>query len=68
MRVSSVGAINKAGFVAPGLLFSHVIRCHKKRLRTIAFASEQLDVHRATFNVNLSWLKVEEVECTELSV
>ena len=38
--------INKAGppgpsFVAPGLLFSRVVRCHKKRLRKIAIGSEQ---------------------------
>ena len=37
--------INKAGstgpsFVAPGLLFSRVVRCHKKGLRKIAIGSE----------------------------
>ena len=39
-------AINKAGptghsFVAPGLLFSRVVRCHKEGLREIAIGSEQ---------------------------
>ena len=38
--------INKAGptgpsFVAPGLLFSHEVRYHKKGLREIAIGSEQ---------------------------
>ena len=38
--------INKAGrsgpsFVAPGLLFSQVVRCHKEGHRKIAIGSEQ---------------------------
>ena len=38
--------INKAGptgpsFVVPGLLFSHVVRCHKEGLQKITFGSEQ---------------------------
>ena len=38
--------INKAGptgpsFVAPGLLFSRVVRCHKNGLGKIAIGSEQ---------------------------
>ena len=38
--------VNKAGptgpsFAAPGLLFSRMVRCHKKGLRKIAIGSEQ---------------------------
>uniref|UniRef100_A0A8C7CEF7 Ig-like domain-containing protein n=1 Tax=Oncorhynchus kisutch TaxID=8019 RepID=A0A8C7CEF7_ONCKI len=46
VRQSLNSTINKAGhtghsFVAPGLLFNRVVRCHKEGLRKIAIGSEQ---------------------------
>ena len=70
--------INKAGptgpsFVAPGLLFSSVVRCHKEGLCKGLWTLENcnwlrtgqhgwpLNVHSINnIHVNLSWLKVEE--------
>ena len=76
-----LNSTNKAGptgpsFVAPGLLFSRVVRCHKKDLGKLQSAQNRAALlalgctQRANNNmhVNLSWLKVEESLTSSLLV
>jgi hypothetical protein len=69
--IKCCSTFNNAGptgssFVAPGLLFSHVVRCHEEGLAIVQNRAARLALectHRANINnmhVNLPWLKVEE--------